>query len=983
MSKFINTILVCTTIMCCSNVNSSDYKTEVWNYLNCNVRDVTNLSIDTSSGINSNDYGRLFYYKDNVKVYPVDNDGKYFYDLQSRIDTVKTNSKSLFKSDSEWSGGNLVVIPTGVKSKITNMGKTLTIGTCSLTNPNGFAPGANVTVNIPSETNLIVPQYILLNTNKIQLKFDQGSYNNKLLILGKITTDNNTADECISIVGNNGSGNNRTVIFGPRSFVRNGKSLHKSIIKSTNDKYINYILYPGCVLGDDAQYNKHGNKKLCNKNNCLFKESGNIYMNRFGFLDTLNYREHCNRLFGLIGKSFNLFFPGNTKMIEQEICISTEDDNNPGTYKLNHLSPFIKLYWAGSFNSHINGTNSIGKYISKYPEKTLDFVEDKTGKKVLNINPNNPLARCDIAYCDKFSVHDYNYGLNRLYNTKDNIDKYINVDTIDDLFYNGKDCCNEFCKGADLNASELINILVDGLSDFYTTDNFYNTEKIIRLTMKMYSFFSQFTDKVIIKLLNNRDDFNSFFPGFFGEITKNLLLLIRIVEKSEDGELLSLLSEFVEKQPEITADLEDTFQIIIKITLPYLIQAKNLLLRLVPFIDNISSNNFISNINLDEIAKLFNRVRDVLGTFLDGIKTSQQDPETEDIIVLTLKEAVDKHISENENNSEPDILNILDQKEFSIGSTVVLKKSKKDFNPKLVFSIFGYNLPIAHIPLELITKLNFKQTVDISSLVYGPQTFKYFTDNIPKDDTTAEYATFKKQTQQQISNMINGLLSAVNVDALLKHLFHAFNGLLSVDIKYSKIYPRLISNKPIVINSSGTDILLYVDNSEFNSKIFFSNLNYKKTLSLYNPNSMVNIENANILNLCSNNYIMWDLAKFSNEVKFDITNQDSRNCSICFIDNSIKKKYNIMKFTGNNSNYKANEDINNSGIVYIPSTITDLVFANPNNKVLISTNKYIYTGIDENNALELIKDTSGSGIQNIHIGKDAIPLNKNSKEWNS
>ena len=219
----------------------------------------------------------------------------------------------------------------------------------------------------------------------------------------------------------------------------------------------------------------------------------------------------------------------------------------------------------------------------------------------------------------------------------------------------------------------------------------------------------------------------------------------------------------------------------------------------------------------------------------------------------------------------------------------------------------------------------------------------------------------------------------INVD-IIEDLFYdgkTYQPAGSTNIGLLKNYPKqninfgLIGNKDITFESTDITFSVLGDNNFFNNTLNFINMDAE--LYLFNKYSLVK-SNAKVLHLgdLQISPAVYDIAKFGNIITANLNNRTMGGAKatdnfLCFIDNTIGTKVDTLYLMGNNKQYTriANSTTNNSGLIFIPSTIKYLKIDNHDSILYISKQKYKYTGINNNNTLALIEDISGNGLENI------------------
>ena len=110
-------------------------------------------------------------------------------------------------------------------------------------------------------------------------------------------------------------------------------------------------------------------------------------------------------------------------------------DNKDRTgYGYDHISREFKHEYKELDLSDINVKIERGSYYFENPELPLEFKTNNNGKEILSIK-NSIISRCDVKFWNQCSPDNEEYGLKQ-YNKRGNESKYINTNTLEDLFYN-------------------------------------------------------------------------------------------------------------------------------------------------------------------------------------------------------------------------------------------------------------------------------------------------------------------------------------------------------------------------------------------------------------------------------------------------------------------------------------------------------------------------------------------------------------------
>lgn len=400
MSKIINTILLSTTLMLCSQ-----------GYTSTIVYDpIRNLVGDTGDGIEKCDVeqitdinnGGKVYYKEskNTKKYLVDNEGYFFIDYESCVtDGVDRYSASPWNT---YYQGKINLILTKDCTQTTEVPNTISI------------------------KSIIIPKSYKLTssdgTNSGTVSLDAG-LNTYVLCLGTFVQG---SDNTFLTLKQSGYGYTN-FIFGPNAVFDSSNSgisaTHEPIKLSENTtlQNVKFLFYPGSKIKNKETGSDDSTPSVEVVPQCQ------VILNR--------YIQEDEHLYSKINENANVIFPS---LI-----------NNNREYELNtnttptKTSLFSKLEWSD--NSGNRAKNSIGVGNSQYDVKDPDLplkynINDDTeddirnGKVILGVNEDNDFAKYDVALWDQCSIDNENYGLQQ-YNTEVNKGNYIDTDNLHKLFY--------------------------------------------------------------------------------------------------------------------------------------------------------------------------------------------------------------------------------------------------------------------------------------------------------------------------------------------------------------------------------------------------------------------------------------------------------------------------------------------------------------------------------------------------------------------
>ena len=446
MSKFINTILVCTTVMCCCNVKASDTMIYDALYDKCG-KFLSKCGVDND--------GRLYYTTESGKVkYLEDSEKRPYYDLQTmitKLGDVSANGVDLTDPTSNEEGWNLVVKTTDENSN------TYTI------------PTLMGNINVQANTNLIIPKGITL-TNipivDISSTYNFTSYSNKglvfkdcssssILVFGTLeASEKEMGVSPITIDESSDNKNNVKIILAPGSQYKSNQPLTSSghdvpaddssataiividkypapITTTSATSEPRFLLYPGCT----SNYTE----KNYNKGNTI-EENGILYLNRFN--NPVNNEK--NPLNMTASKNMHVVLHPNAKTSE---CYFTYDgletfnndagtgNNNGNQYSSNSYIP--GFLWNIGTDAKAQSTGLLsGKYSFQEVPEPLKFIFDESKHKAvlwLKGEDENEFAKYDAKLWEECNINGEHYGFEH-YNTLNNEGKYFNTDDAHKLF---------------------------------------------------------------------------------------------------------------------------------------------------------------------------------------------------------------------------------------------------------------------------------------------------------------------------------------------------------------------------------------------------------------------------------------------------------------------------------------------------------------------------------------------------------------------
>ena len=223
----------------------------------------------------------------------------------------------------------------------------------------------------------------------------------------------NTDADTMSVIDVNNVSN--LIIVG-----HNAKIIREAKVSPIYADNSDYIFYPGMKTTDSTTLTKYE----------TFRDCGNIYLNRY-----VNVED--GQLNSTIYSSMHIVYPNNCKQNPDENTSNTwnseyelkQDTTDTSYSKTNY---FPNTYWQGT--SHTYATSGSGKYHFEDPKPTIKF----NNNNVFVLNTDNEFLEYDRYLWNQCSVDSGKYSLQEFVNIKGNEDKYIDLDTIEELFTNGK-----------------------------------------------------------------------------------------------------------------------------------------------------------------------------------------------------------------------------------------------------------------------------------------------------------------------------------------------------------------------------------------------------------------------------------------------------------------------------------------------------------------------------------------------------------------
>lgn len=360
--KILSKIILLSTALVYQNTTYSSNITE-----ELRINEFSHDNLAKYDQIDSNDaIYRLDY--DNNKIYPT-YDGYKLYDLKTKVEKSSSDNLSLVES-----GCNLII-----KKLNDETNKTYTI--TDINNSKGTKK--YLQLNVPSNTNFIIPETITLDSKDVLLNFSNNNY--MLIVLGNINNKSQIFNDSFIKFSPNSELNSKIIIGLGATYTWAKENTLSPICMNKNSQM---VLYPGCQIKDwKNTQNSHYDSTI------IF--DGKIYLNRYlgpndiqyYYYDYLQqYMTFNNTLLnGDISSSVNIVFPKylardqNNKLSEWGDNYILYNDNTYNGYVKTIYFP--ELYWKGYMSQHTvsNDINKSGSYYFEEPVP-IEFINNGSGK---------------------------------------------------------------------------------------------------------------------------------------------------------------------------------------------------------------------------------------------------------------------------------------------------------------------------------------------------------------------------------------------------------------------------------------------------------------------------------------------------------------------------------------------------------------------------------------------------------------------------
>ena len=404
MSKLLNTLLLSTALIYCSNSYSTTFETYTYDHvrddLDCSILfNNTNCVVGNGSDPTGSQLGQLYYQDGSTWKEMRDEENRPYFDLATVV------------SDNAQASGYNQTIKDYIAGK--KGGWNLIIKNCDSDGATTYTLTNDFEVTTYNTT-LIIPQGITLTrsaNNKTQIKFQYDSFNVSVLVLGNIIPTNpngNSAEYSMIDVGTYCEGTEITrlykskVIIGPESNLKNDNPCFP-VYSYSNTKF---FIYPGVI---------------CENPISIYKNEF-LYLNRF-ITENRNVKVLTKK------KRIHVVYP--------TICKTTYNLKNSGNgdNTVTDLLPNVEVegkFENGSTPVKIEGVN----YSFEDATAPLIPVISKDGKKaVLGLNPENDVAKYDAKLWNECGLNEGKYSFVEYYNKPANKGNYFDVDNAYKLFY--------------------------------------------------------------------------------------------------------------------------------------------------------------------------------------------------------------------------------------------------------------------------------------------------------------------------------------------------------------------------------------------------------------------------------------------------------------------------------------------------------------------------------------------------------------------
>ena len=459
MTKLLNTILVSATLLCFNNGYTIG---RTMNYdplqdINRTIFNQCDVVTDTNDIMN---LGKIYFKSEHNtrKQYLIDEDGKYFFDLQTIVKNQNNDR---------------------IKDLLINGGWNLIVKNCDSDVSNTYTVTQNF--SIPSNTNLIIPQGTTLTKRGKRIVFNNNTSNSTILILGNLLGNNQNnpfggeAYSCIDIY-NEGNNTAVNIIIGPGA--KYIKNTNKAPIYPCNGN-VNFVLYPQCTLSTNSTQDS----LFTGRNDIIptFKKGTTLFLNRF-----IEKSSNNDKLMGRAERKVSIVYHKN---IEPSDLVTETDSYHYDS--CTSTSYFKNFYWVGTQHK-ADDTGNEGKYAFENPAEPLAFISDDDGREVLKIDTTNDLAKYDAKLWNECALNG-SYGFEK-YNLQNNSGKYIDVDEAHKLFY-GVENDNTTLE---INTNKVYLGLIGNRSVKLATDKMKDVDDSEKEIVYLYGDNSNYTGTIIV-----------------------------------------------------------------------------------------------------------------------------------------------------------------------------------------------------------------------------------------------------------------------------------------------------------------------------------------------------------------------------------------------------------------------------------------------------------------------------------------------------
>ncbi|MBR1943993.1 MAG: hypothetical protein IJ848_00785 [Alphaproteobacteria bacterium] len=402
MSKLFNIVFLPIAILC----NNYSYSSEFikYNEEELTISDFSRSNLSKYKEIDSSNGSIYMINSEGERIYPTFN-GYKCYDLQTEINEVRAHNTLL---QNILQGGNLVVQTLNDNDN----------NTYYVNDVKNIKQGSFLSIVLPSNTNIIIPRDVTVIQNDVTFYVGAGNNNVNLFILGTLTNKHNYTYINSFFYSDQ---QNCNVFIGPKATVSLNNINHDTMfyLNNTNSSI---VLYPGCTLNANSVL-----QNVWQETN-LINQYCTLYLNRYVEQNTDSY----NQIKGIISPNANIVYPIH---LQNSYTMENINNNNMQFIKNNY---FPNLYWKKEQQNYSVIEHTCNNDYFFEDSSTILLSTDQEGRKVFSLNPTNKFLKYDIQLSNNCMVESGKYSFREFVNNATNYDKYINTDTLEELFTNGK-----------------------------------------------------------------------------------------------------------------------------------------------------------------------------------------------------------------------------------------------------------------------------------------------------------------------------------------------------------------------------------------------------------------------------------------------------------------------------------------------------------------------------------------------------------------